>query len=339
VLNRAGGLRGPALAAALLLAAACAAPAAEPRGEPVASGDHERQLELGGRTRHFLVHVPPRAAAGAPLPLLLAFHGGGGNARGFRDYAGLDAVADREGFAVVYPDGTGRFARRLLTWNAGGCCGYAMQQGVDDVAFARALVALLARELPLDGARVWATGHSNGGMMAHRLAAEASDLVAAVVPVAGVTPLAAFAPEHPVAVLHLHSVDDPRALYAGGLGPPFPLTGLRSLHESVEAQLARWARRNGCASQPREVERRSAPAGRPDAGHTAVRLDWGPCASGREVAPWRLAGAGHGWPGGRPALPERWVGPETAVVSAAEEIWAFVSRFSRPPASPAGGGA
>jgi hypothetical protein len=62
---------------------------------------------------------------------VLAFHGGGGEAQGFKGYAGLDTVADREGFIVVYPNGTGVLPRRLLTWNAGECCGYAMNQRVD----------------------------------------------------------------------------------------------------------------------------------------------------------------------------------------------------------------
>ena len=68
--------------------------------------------------------------------MVFAFHGGGGEAEGFKRYAGLDAVADREGLLVVYPNGTGILLRRLLTWNAGDCCGYAMNQRVDDVGFA-----------------------------------------------------------------------------------------------------------------------------------------------------------------------------------------------------------
>jgi polyhydroxybutyrate depolymerase len=327
---------GNAIGLAFLLAAA-AAGATAPAGS-----DLERQLEWQGRTRSYGVHLPPGISPGKgsrPLPVLLAFHGGGGNGRGFQRYAGLDAVADREGFAVVYPDGTGRFAPRLLTWNAGACCGYARDHDVDDVGFSLAVLDALAREIQVDPARVYATGHSNGSMMAYRLAAEASGRLAAVVAVAGATPLEGFAPEQPVAVLHIHSVDDPRALYAGGLGPPFPLTRIRSLHESVEAQVGRWARRDGCAEQGHVVERRAAPEGRRDAGHTATKLSFAPCASGMEVELWRLSGAGHGWPGGHVQLPERLVGPETQVIDAAEEIWAFASRFARAPsAQPAAAG-
>jgi poly(3-hydroxybutyrate) depolymerase len=59
-----------------------------------------------------------------------------------------------------------------------------------------------------------------------------------------------------------------------------------------------------------------------------VKLVWAPCAAGAEVALWKLGGAGHGWPGGHIALPERVLGPETHVLSAAEEVFRFVSRFS-----------
>jgi polyhydroxybutyrate depolymerase len=316
---------------------ACAG-AGEPRArasDRLAPGDHEGSLALAGGTRHYRLHLPPAAGEAArALPVLLAFHGGGGNAAGYQAYAGLDAVADREGFAVVYPEGSGRLRHRLLTWNAGGCCGYAMQEGVDDVGFVRAALDDLAARMALDRTRIYATGHSNGAMLAYRLAAEASDLVAAVAAVAGATPLEPFAPQHPVAVLHVHSVDDPRALYAGGLGPPFPLTRVRSLHEGVEAQLARWAARNGCPAEPREQERRGDASG---GGHSAVLLVHAPCTSGAEVAHWRLTGAGHGWPGARGQLPERLVGPGTDVIDAAEEVWRFVRRFSRPPAAPAGG--
>jgi polyhydroxybutyrate depolymerase len=188
------------------------------------AGDHERSLAIGGTTRTYIAHVSPRVREGRPVPVLFAFHGGGGNASGFKAYAGFDALADREGFVVVYPDGSGRLGRRLLTWNAGGCCGYAAAQNVDDVVFALAVLRDLARNVSVDPARVYATGHSNGAMMAYRLAIEASERIAAIAPLAGAMQAPSFPPARPVSVLHIHSVDDPRALYAGGLGPPFPGT-------------------------------------------------------------------------------------------------------------------
>jgi polyhydroxybutyrate depolymerase len=331
----------PASAARRLAALALAgllgvAPAfgADPAPRFSAAGDHDLTLQVGSRTRTFLVHLPPRFAERGPLPVLVAFHGGGGSAQGFQKYAGLDAVADREGFVVIYPDGSGRLGRRLLTWNAGGCCGSAQRDRVDDVGFTIRVLGELARDLPLDRTRVYATGHSNGAMMAYRLAAEAAERIAAIAPVAGAMQLVVFAPARPMPVLHVHSVDDPRALYTGGLGPPFPFTRARVEHNAVEPTLARWAGFDGCAAEPSVVEERRAPDGGEGAGHAAVLLDFAPCASGADVRLWKLKGAGHGWPGAPPVLGESVMGPETRVILAAEEVWRFLRGFSRLDAPP-----
>jgi len=306
----------------LLLACACAQ-RATPEA-PLAPGDHTLRLAHGGRDRSYVLHVPPRLAS--PAPLLLAFHGGGGNGPGFQRYAGLDPLADRAGWLVAYPNGTSRrFATRLLTWNAGGCCGAAQDEDADDVGFALAVIDDVAARSDVDRRRVYATGHSNGAMMAYRLAAEAADRIAAIAPVAGAMTLDAFAPARPVPVLHIHSVDDPRALYAGGVTETF---GREIRHQPVETELARWRERDGCPAEARETDRRTRSAG--TAVHTATLYVWAPCSDGSEVRLWKLTGGGHGWPGADPVLPERVMGPRTDVISAADEVFSFLERFSLP---------
>ena len=291
--------------------------------------DTELTLTHGGRRRSYVLHVPERGS-GRERPLLVAFHGGGGNAAGFRDYAGLNAVADREGFLVVYPSGTGPLRSVLLTFNAGNnCCGSALRQRVDDVGFAVAVIEDVAKRERVDRRRVYATGHSNGAIMAYRLAAERADIVAAIAPVAGAMSVDRFAPVRSVPVLHIHSVDDPRALYAGGVGPPFPGTDNRVTHAPVEAALGQWVKHNGCGPKPVATETRRGKTGTPDASHTATRLAYTPCSSGAEVVHWKLTGAGHGWPGGPSPVREQLSGPKTTVVNAADEIWAFVSKYTR----------
>lgn len=295
----------------------------------LAPGDHEFTIRHGGRARTYLVHVPARTK---DLPaVIIAFHGGGGNAKGFQEYAELDAVADREGFLVVYPNGSGPLPRRLLTWNAGdGCCGFAMTRKVNDVGFATTVLNDLEGRTPIDRARVYATGHSNGAIMAHRFAAERPELIAAIAPVAGALDLKNFAPRRGVPVLQIHSVDDPRAVYAGGLGPPFPGTNNRVFHQPVQAGLDRWIAANKCRTPPDTVEIRRGAAGTREANQTATHLVWRGCADGAEVAHWKLTGSGHAWPGdAEPPGGERLTGPQTTIVRAAEEVWAFVSRFHR----------
>lgn len=287
----------------------------------LAPGNHDFHLRTGNLDRHYVVHVPP--AAEARPALILNFHGGGANAREQQRYARMDALADREGFLVVYPDGTGPVRERFLTWNAGTCCGTAAGAQVDDVAFVRALLDDLAGRLDYDRTRVYATGLSNGAMMSYRLAAELSDRVAAIAPVAGSMALARFAPARGVPVLHIHSIDDGRALYDGGLGAPYPLSGTRVLHPPVEERLEQWARANGCSAglEAKEQRQWKTAAGQQ---HTATRYGYGGCKA--ETALWKLTGAGHVWPGGVLDYLTWLLGPGSRVIDANEEMWRFFSR-------------
>lgn len=285
-------------------------------------GDHRIDLAYGGRARGYVVHVPPAVAGGRALPVVLNFHGAASSGAGQQRFSRMDAVADRAGFVVVYPDGTGRY-RRFFTWNAGTCCGSAVLQQVDDVGFALAVLDDCARRMPIDRERVYATGMSNGAMMAHRLAAQVPERIAAIAPVAGglVYPLSGRGPAVPV--LHIHSVDDPLALYRGGLGRHTAMDGVRVLHPDIETMIRRWAAHDGCPPEPRV-----AAVQRAANGQTATHLVWAPCRDGAEVGLWRLTGAGHVWPGA-PAHMPRLLGTDTEVIDADQEIWDFVSRFRR----------
>ena len=266
--------------------------------------------------RTYIAHIP--ASQGA-LPLIINLHGGGSNAESQQRYSGMDAVADREHFIAVYPDGTGR--GRFLVWNAGTCCGRAPMQRIDDVAFIRTVIDDLAKRTSIDRTRVYATGLSNGSMMSYRLAAEAPDLVAAVAPVSGSMVLAQFHPTLAVPIMHFHSVDDPRALYNGGLGPQFPMTSTRVMHPPVEQQLAKWIAHDGCPTVAK-VEKRLA-----GDGTTATKLVYSPCRSGAPVVLWKMTGSGHVWPG-KDSKAERILGPPNHLIDANEEMWAFFRNFA-----------
>lgn len=311
------------IAAFALLVAVTAAQGA------LAPGDHEFSIRHDGHRRTYLVYVPSQAAAGRQLAVVLNFHGGGGNARTQKWYSRMDESAAREGFVAVYPNGTGGFAGRLLTWNAGTCCGSAVARGVDDVGFTLALLDDLAARTPVDRTRIYATGLSNGSMMAYRLAAEAAGRIAAVAGVAGAMTLPRFAPVRAVPVMHIHSVDDGRALYEGGLGPAFPLTSARVFHQSVEAMLKKWRDHNGCPSQAQVNGPITGSTGAADAEHTATRYVFAPCREQTEVILWKLTGAGHVWPSGQQNFLRLHLGHGTTVIDANKEMWAFFARFRR----------
>jgi len=294
-------------------------------------GNYTFKFNHDGRERSYIVHVP-RDTLMNPWPVLLNFHGGGSSAAGQQAYSRMDETSDREGFLAVYPNGTGVFGRRLLTWNAGNCCGYALNNKVDDVGFVRALIDDLEKRADIDRARIYATGLSNGAMMAYALAARAPDLIAAIAPVAGAHLDLPFRPAAPVPILHIHSVDDTRALYAGGTGPPYPLTNIRTKHPAVEDLLSRWAAYDGCPPEPSIASTLHGSGG--SAAHTATRVSYGPCQGGFEVVLWKLTGAGHVWPGGASDYLDRMLGsqskilgPSTDVIDANTQIWRFVSRY------------
>jgi len=271
--------------------------------------------------------MPPHASGGAPLPVVINYHGGGADARTQKWYTRMDAVADREGFIAVYPNGTGGLGTRLLTWNAGNCCGIAALNRVDDVGFTLAVLDDLAYRTPVDATRIYATGLSNGSMMAYRLAAEAPERLAAVAGVAGAMTLRRFKPGRSVPVMHIHSVDDERALYSGGLGPAFPMTNTRVFHSPVEEMMQKWIAHNDCAGTGRVVELATGKGA--DQGHSANRIAYGPCRDGSEVVLWKMFGPGHVWPGGQRDFLPLLLGTSSAVIDANREIWRFFMRFRR----------
>ncbi len=295
----------------------------------LAPGDHEFALTHDGMRRSYLARVPPQARAGAPLPVVLNFHGGGGNAQVHKWYTRMDETADREGFIAVYPNGSGGIGERFLTWNAGNCCGLSVVGGVDDVGFVLAVIDDLGRRAAIDRTRVYATGLSNGSMMAYRMAAEAADRIAAVGGVAGAMTLARFAPARAVPVMHIHSVDDERALYGGGFGPAFPFTNTRVFHHSVESTIGKWIKHNRCPAQPAATETVAGAAGTQDEGHTATRVAYRPCREGAEVVLWKLAGPGHVWPGGQRDYLPLLLGTSSAVIDANRELWRFFRQYRR----------
>jgi len=297
-----------------LLAAAAFAALRVCAGE-LAPGDHT--ISMG--ERGYIVHIPATPASA----VVLSLHGGGGNASAQQNYSRMDRIADREGFIVVYPEGTGPIKGRLLTWNAGTCCGSASRDQVDDVGYIRRLLDDFAGRRPYDTRRVYATGLSNGAMMAYRLAADLSDRIAAIAPVAGAPVFERPAILRALPVMHIHSVDDPRALYAGGLGPPFPMTNSRVQHSPVDERLAAWASANGCAAKMQSREHREWN------GHSATLFAYPGCRE--EVLLWKLTGAGHVWPGGELDYFPRLLGPGTAVIDANEEMWRFFSRHRLSP--------
>lgn len=272
-----------------------------------------QEIEVQGRK--VLVHLPAGYDPSHPAPLVLAFHGGGGSADFMADDAryGLQHQADQSGFIVAFPNGASRLpGGKLATWNAGACCGYARDQGSDDVGFARAVVDAIKARYAVDARRVFATGMSNGGMLVHRLACEAADVFRAVASVAGPDATTHCTPSRPVSVLHIHARDDDHVLFDGGAGPG-AFRDQRSVMDfvSVPQTIARWVQRDQCSGSAQRVLQVAG----------AYCDAYQKCSGGTQVQLCVTDTGGHSWPGAERVRQ----GKEAAstALDASATIWRF----------------
>lgn len=265
-------------------------------------------FSVGDDPHRALIHVP-RGARGR-LPLVVAFHGAYDDAPGTSVYYGLSRLADRQHFAVLYPE-----ASHNRFWEL-------RDDQREDVAAVRSLLDRAERASCIDPSRVYATGVSNGGGFTARLGCEMADRLAAIAPVAGgYAPPERCHPSRPLPVLEIHGTRDVVVPY-GGKRVDRP--GSISSFLGVARFLRQWAALDGCRGGPRLTT--------PQPGVT--RMKWGQCAGGSVVEHLKLAGTDHGWPGGD------WSGAghkhpvpahDPTGVNTAEAVWDFLSGFRLPP--------
>jgi polyhydroxybutyrate depolymerase len=276
---------------------------------PAAGGTREGEIQHGGLRRTYTLHVPSSLNGGAPAPLVLVLHGGGGAGPSTERMTGFSDLADRRGFIAVYPNGVDR------RWND--ARGEVARQDVDDVGFLTALVEHLRRTLPIDARRVYASGISNGAMMSYRLACERSEIFAAIAPVAGAMPEPLgprCSPSRPVSLVAISGTEDPLVLWGGG-----PVARRRGRTMSVPDSISLWTRLNGCAA-PATVTQE--PDRDPADGTRVRRETYEPCHEGASVVLYAVEGGGHSWPGStRSRLPL--TGRLSRDINATDVIWSF----------------
>ncbi len=280
---------------------------------PLAPGDHSRTLMMGEQKRTYLVHVPKGLNPKKPAPVVLALHGAGMNGSMMVWFSGLNKKSDEAGFIVVYPSGTG--TGPFLTWNAGGFKGKMAEGRPDDVAFMGKLLDDLATEVKVDDKRVYACGMSNGAMMCYRLAAELSDRIAAIAPVAGTIAIEESKPKRPVPVLHFHGTKDTFVPFEMPKGKAPRFMRLKGVEDSIQT----WVKLNGCAGKPKtetiskegdemKVTRKTYTGGK----------------DGSEVVLVVIEDGGHTWPGQQP--PVGFIGKSAKNISANDLIWEFFQK-------------
>lgn len=233
-------------------------------------------------------------------------------------WTGFSGLADEAGFVLAMPQAVGEI------WNDGRYTG--PTQEIDDVGFLVAVMEDVAARTPIDRARVYLVGMSNGSTMAGRFACERPDLIAGIGQVAGTVGVAIAArakPAMPVPMISFHGSADRSAPYSGGQAGGFARM-LMMRHRAgpavgVDAWAAFWRSVNGHAASP-EVESLG-----PD---VSVRRWRGSNPLG-DLDFYRIEGGGHTWPG---AAARIWIPPifgRIATIDASRLIWEFLSVHRR----------
>jgi polyhydroxybutyrate depolymerase len=192
-------------------------------------------IVVGTIERTYLVHLPPQYDGKKPMAVVLAFHPLSGNGRTMEWISELDRVADQNGFVVVYPDGY------KSSWADGSGRYDADRDGINDVSFVSALITQLTNRLAIDSTRIYATGFSNGGYLAQRLACELPEKLAAVATVGAALAENVYGKCTP-------AIPVPMLMIAGTSDASVPWAGKERL-ATVPATVAKWVAVNGCATK------------------------------------------------------------------------------------------
>ena len=171
-----------------------------------------QSFEHNGIEREYLTFVPSTYSDSSSVPLVLNFHGFGGNISEYSSYASMEALAELENFILVYPQGTQM--NGYSHWNPS-LPSTTNKSSADDLGFIDALIQKLALDYSLDLTRVYACGYSNGGMMSYGIAHHKSDLIAAVASISGAMLDEETPPTHPMPVLIIHGTSDNVIPYNG----------------------------------------------------------------------------------------------------------------------------
>lgn len=280
-------------------------------------------INVGGVTRSFITQFPEAK----PAPLVIVLHGNTQTGADMVTRTAWPAVAKREQFGVIFPDGLDHAWADLRADSKR--AGRAAPKGTDDVAFVASLIGKYVADGTADSKRVYVTGLSNGGAMTMTLVCARAHLFAAAASVImNLTDESAGAchPQRAVPMLVMNGTADPLIPYEGGKGVSrYAVDGFWSATKT----LAFWRRVNGCEAQDAastDLDDRD-----PSDQSTVTRIS-SRCPPGRDVLLYRVNGGGHRMPGGSadarfPRVATALLGPQNHDIDGAETIWAFFKTF------------
>ena len=229
-------------------------------------------LDVEGTPRQYTLAVPNTLQARL-YPLVLVFHGDGGDGPGMRSYHTLDAFSGDEAI-VAYPTGINQ------GWNL-----YEPSSTNADMKFVDVLVAALSAKLKIDPKRVFGVGYSAGGYLINQIACRKNGFFRGIVVHAGGAP---NEPQDPAA----GTWPSGYTKCSGQLEAPSGGVATLAIHgeqdapEGGEFVATYWASLNRCK------ETRSATTPQPCEQHDG-------CPTDKPVVWCKIPGLGHGvWPNG-----------------------------------------
>ena len=284
-------------------------------------------FSVDGIDRQYILYIPTGYESKS-IPLIIVLHGTYGTGRKMRAL-GFDTYADKYGFAVAYPDAyitedTNPTAR----WNDGRGTLKSSELGIDDVYFIKMMIAHINKSITIDKSRIYVTGASNGGIMAYRLALEASDLFAAVAPVIANIPEPIYGkivPSSKISILTINGTDDPFVPFNGGEVCSDVRNSFceKGYVVSYEKSINIFVQSNGCSNNP--ISNRLEPI--VEDGTWVEKREFQGCLNNCEVVSYIVHGGGHTWPPHRGQLNQ--AGKPTGNLDATKEIVNFFLRHTK----------
>lgn len=278
-----------------------------------------KSLEFKNDIRTYDIYAPKNIIE--PMPLVLMFHGGGGNSKEVAYTTNWVDKAKKENFIVVFPNGTrpdsnksASFGKNGQNWNDGSTRSLsAIVNSIDDVGFIRKLIDTLKTTYKIDTNRIFATGFSNGASMTFRLGAECSDIFAAIAPVSGSLWLENPKLTDSISVLYITGDSDPLNPFNGGnvkIGNRY-----FGYKKPVEELIMLWTKLLN-AEKKEDVFV-----------HEVHKITFK--SSNSEVLWLTIKGMGHHWPGGNQTLPKWLVGNPSDAINGTDYIWEFFKNHNK----------
>lgn len=259
------------------------------------SNNNAQSIVHDGVNREYVLYIPNSYDGTSSVPVLFNFHGFGDNASDYMNNADMRAVSESDTFILVYPQGS--CLDGSSHWNP--CpTGGDNKSTVDDVGFVESMISEISSQYNVDMERIYATGYSNGGMMAYGLANYKSDLIAAVASVSGAMLDCIGSTSHPMPVVHLHGTSDGVLPYNGS-----------SDWSSAQSTLDHWINFNNTITTPIASSDNSG-------GMTIEHYVYDQGDSSVSVEHYKFTGGDHVW------FSATYQGQNTSQL-----VWNFVSRY------------